>query len=126
MDKKQAIDILTAFSYLVKHRNDTVGEMLEALLETNPPKGVVYLLDYGDGLYKIGRTISLERRLKEHGKQGTFQLVCYVPCADDGTRLESVLHNKFASQRVHSEFYRLSQHEVQALITLANRRLFPD
>lgn len=76
---------------------------------------VIYLIRNGGGLHKIGRTKnSAEDRLRQlqTGSGSDLRLVC--SCAvSDVSKVESVLHRRYADRRVRGEWFELAQNEVE-------------
>jgi predicted GIY-YIG superfamily endonuclease len=84
-----------------------------------PPRrntsGFVYLISGSDGVYKIGRTSSIRRRMDDFTKL-PFEtaLICTIP-TPDALALESSLHKKFAMKRLNGEWFRLSDEDVAGI-----------
>lgn len=75
-------------------------------------KGHIYVIQK-DGYYKIGRTIRLERRLKELSALSPtpLNLICTIP-SDDLLTDEENTHAKFDSKRVSNEWFELTAQDV--------------
>lgn len=81
------------------------------------PKGFVYILDGGNGLYKIGMSKTPKIRIRTLGVCLPFDLVtvCLIG-SDDYITLEQELHDVFASKRVRGEWFRLNNDDLEWLI----------
>lgn len=93
-------------------RADTSGKIVEVEL-FNDNVGYVYIIRSEVGLYKIGRTRKLERRL---GQIRTFSPVpteiYYSRHVRDSLDLEKILHKVFVKRREHGEWFRLGEAEL--------------
>ncbi len=71
--------------------------------------GTVYVIqDTATGLYKIGRTTNMERRMRELGVGKTARLVNYRQVAN-ADQVESMAHRRYKSHRLpQTEYFRLS------------------
>lgn len=83
--------------------------------------GQVYLLEHG-GLYKIGFTSRpIEARIAQIeydvGAIGEIEVV-HTIYTDDVYSLEAYLHNFFGAQRVHGEWFNLSEKDVNYIKSL--------
>jgi hypothetical protein len=83
--------------------------------------GYVYLLRTAHDvtLFKIGRTSNPDNRIKTFNVKLPFQVEYehLIPTVDMYA-LESELHQRFASQRLEGEFFRLSSEDVQYIKSL--------
>lgn len=106
-------------------------EELEPKLRYNPsqPKekrksvvpGWVYLAEARDlGRWKIGRTRQPKQRGQSLQRQSPvpLRIVCTIKSSDT-TSLESSLHEKFASKRVHGEWFELSHSDIEYIQSLS-------
>ena len=68
--------------------------------------GVYVVVSARDGLYKIGMSGNIERRLKH---LGDVELFSWVPCRDreQAVVVESCLHSIFADRHVEGEWFDL-------------------
>ena len=66
------------------------------------------------GLYKIGRSVDPEERLKSVQTMSPVGVVleCVKPTDDMGV-LEALLHNRFHGKRKHGEWFWLSEEDVE-------------
>lgn len=73
-------------------------------------RGYVYIIYVGDNLYKIGKTVSLERRLKELDEVRAVRMIR----AENITQLETKLHNYFSGKRVSrgQELFKLNDEDI--------------
>jgi hypothetical protein len=72
-------------------------------------RGTVYVIqDSATGLYKIGRTGNMERRMAELGVGKSARLISQHPTSD-AAALESAAHRRYRNQRLpQTEYFRLS------------------
>jgi len=78
-------------------------------------RGFVYLISSANGLHKIGRAFDPEGRFVElGGKVKPLTLVHTIECAEYEAA-EQYLHVVFKPQRVHGEWFRLTDSDVEAL-----------
>lgn len=77
-------------------------------------KGFVYVVDIGiDGLYKIGKTVDLERRMKElQASNPLATLVVGLFVCNYGF-VEKTVHDKYAKKKHSRELYHLSGHNIR-------------
>jgi len=92
------------------------AEIPDRLLPGGPrARGFVYVVSTGArvGLYKIGRSKNPKRRLKAIRESSPVDvtLECSLYTSDMGL-LEALLHQRFARQREHSEWFRLSYEDL--------------
>lgn len=82
--------------------------------------GFVYLLRTEQGHYKIGKTVNPQSRKKTFGVRLPFAVEYVVTIkTDDYTRLEKLLHQRFAEKRMRgSEFFALTSDDVQFILSL--------
>ena len=80
----------------------------DAWEEDNSKEGHVYLIqDIDTGLYKIGITKNMEKRMKQLGVEDTANLIddIFVP---DARAREKELHKKYASARLpQTEYFKV-------------------
>jgi len=78
--------------------------------------GYVYLVEGAGGIYKIGKTTQLDKRMSFFEIKLPFgvQLICAIP-SDDTSTLERQLHERFADKHVNGEWFRLTQQEVEEI-----------
>jgi len=77
--------------------------------------GCIYVLRAPDGLHKIGRSVSPERRvgsLNTGRADRGLELVCTVAATHTST-LETMLHQRFASKRVNGEWFDLTPSDIE-------------
>lgn len=86
-----------------------------ATLKKEPKKnfpGYVYLMKDASGLYKIGATAHLEKRIEQiKSTNPTIQLVRFAE-SEDPMSLERRLHHHFSEKRDHGEWFRLDESDV--------------
>ncbi len=79
-------------------------------------KGVVYLIQEQHGAVKIGKTISLSRRLATLESMIPYELtVLLVIETSDMHRLEVELHTRFSESRFNGEWFRLSSDDIKLI-----------
>lgn len=84
-------------------------------VRTEPTAGFAYLISGPDGLYKIGHSVSPEKRLQQIApKRFGLALLAAVPTASP-RELEGWLHDAFAHRRVSGEWFMLSEEEVSLI-----------
>lgn len=79
--------------------------------------GHVYIMVSDDGAYyKIGKSISPPRRLKEVSPKMPFgvTLLCAIK-TDDMCKLEKTLHRRFKAKRCKGEWFKLTQGDLDAI-----------
>jgi len=81
--------------------------------------GYVYILKSQDGLYKIGKSVDPEVRIRSMGVLLPFAIepIHFIP-SDDYSEAESILHRRFTGQRVRGEWFQLDASEVEWLLSL--------
>lgn len=79
-------------------------------LDGDNVKGFVYIIYVGDNLYKIGKTSSLDRRLRELNESRVVRVIR----ADNITEIENNLHRIFSSKRISSgqELFKLNDEDI--------------
>ena len=87
-------------------------------------KGHIYIAKY-NGLYKIGMTERLQRRLETLNRLGPHTLVLAIP-GDCIRPLERQLHKRFAAQRVRGEYFRLTESDLDELRQLSHPQTSPE
>lgn len=78
-------------------------------------KGWIYILDLGNGLYKVGRTIHLAKRLQEHRREYRKPEIDYVAIKEVSNCLtaERRWHRAFSDKRVSlSEHFALTDEDI--------------
>ncbi len=98
-------------------------------IENNGRNGVVYFLQREDnGLTKIGWTANIQQRKSaiEQKEKVKTRLIHYIPTFDCIT-LESTLHIIFSKKRVESEWFNLTEGDLDTLKTdYYVEKLFPE
>lgn len=87
-----------------------------------PKKGQVYLISaVGLNRYKIGSTTDLDKRLLalQSFSPVALEVLAVIECSDI-EKAEAWLHTKFASCRHHSEWFDLSDDDVQWIMSLTS------
>jgi hypothetical protein len=83
--------------------------------------GYVYLVAGEGGVYKIGKTTQLDKRVNFFEIKLPFpiELVCVIP-SDDISGLERQMHKRFADKHVNGEWFKLTQQEVEEIKSMAS------
>ena len=96
------------------HRNELGGQL--PTLEVQ--EGFVYLMQWEDE-YKIGKAVDIERRRKRlSGELNRDITVLHRIFSHDYPRAESDLHRKYASKRLHGEWFALEAEDVAWLLSI--------
>ena len=76
-----------------------------------------------EGLYKIGFTANIKRRLKDYkSHNGNVNLV-YVIKSDNCFELESIIHQEYSKQRITGEWFDLSDNDLFNIISKCSYKL---
>lgn len=79
---------------------------------SEPTAGFAYLIAGPDGLFKIGRSVKPDKRVRQIApKRFDLRLLFAIPTANPES-LEGWLHQAFAHRRVKGEWFRLTEEEV--------------
>lgn len=83
--------------------------------------GYVYLVDGGNGLFKIGMTTNIVSRLKSIQAQSpiSLKIAHIIPCSNY-QEVEVYLHKKYQSTRRHYEWFALSEEQVSEIKTISS------
>lgn len=85
--------------------------------------GWIYVLDDGQGHYKIGRTNSLDGRMKRLKIQLPFAVTIAYACeVDDPVAAEKYLHQLFADRRMNGEWFALGKPDFGPIAEIASGR----
>lgn len=78
-----------------------------------PKQQYVYLLSSDIGIYKIGFSNDVKRRVRRLNKELpiTVKEVCRLKC-ENGKESESYLHDRYSNRRLAGEFFVLSPEDV--------------
>ena len=74
--------------------------------------GHVYLIDLGNGLYKIGRSTDPKKRLKDFRTTNPEARIIANGLVGHNTRTEYELHMLYSGKRVAGEIYRLEPTDI--------------
>lgn len=78
-------------------------------------QGYVYILKADFGVYKIGRTKDLERRLRDFRIfPKEFELVHSIACEDE-VKVEKELHERYKDKKVRNEWFELTDSDIEDL-----------
>jgi hypothetical protein len=96
------------------------GGVAVARRRAQSPRGYVYLIEGDEGCFKIGKSRNPDARVLQLGTgfSGDLGLVHQIQ-TDDMRWLESLLHRKFAGQRVRGEWFSLSENDLARLQRVA-------
>lgn len=101
-------------NWCAEHQREQVGQ---------ERGGYVYLLKADNGLYKIGRSKSLDARIKQLGLILPYELeLALVIETIDTTKLEQELHDHFADKRKRGEWFELDESDLCYLAEIAETR----
>lgn len=78
----------------------------------------IYVLKI-DGLFKIGYTSSIEKRIKNYRVHTPSIEVIFILESEMAFELEQILHNKFKDRNKTGEFFELTNDEVLTAISIA-------
>jgi hypothetical protein len=83
----------------------------------------IYVIE-GNGYYKIGHAIDLDRRIAQLNTQlpVPVKTICIIQ-SDDYIELERGLHERFADARANGEWFKLERHQIAYLQRLERRSL---
>ena len=96
------------------HRNELGGQ----LPTLDVREGFVYLMQW-ENEYKIGKAVDIERRRKRLSRELNRDItVLHRIFSHDYTRAESDLHRKYASKRLHGEWFALEAEDVAWLLSI--------
>ncbi|HGJ5856500.1 GIY-YIG nuclease family protein [Arsenophonus nasoniae] len=90
------------------HINSIIYEKTLDSLHSDSESGV-YLIEFSDGLVKIGMTFTnFEKRLRAAKNQNASSIIRYefIPC-NNPSKLESSLHRNVSHARSHGEFFKI-------------------
>ncbi|MFY0602042.1 MAG: GIY-YIG nuclease family protein [Cyclobacteriaceae bacterium] len=117
-------DLLQAFAYPSELKKDTFNKGIQNLknyLENNEAPRLLYVIKSGRrDYYKIGITNNLAIRIQtlQIGNPDKLEVIAYA-LADMGDFLgreiiflENFLHLNYANEKVHGEWFKLSQEEI--------------
>ena len=77
----------------------------------------VYLITDNDSLFKIGRSVNTENRLKSlQTSNGRKLTILYEVECKHGTKVESIMHRRYSSKRINGEWFQLSNEECNNFI----------
>jgi hypothetical protein len=79
--------------------------------------GFVYLLSDQNGNYKIGKTTSLDNRIKALNTQPPFelQLIAFQKTSNN-SKLEADYHKKYSHKRLRGEWFKLTSDDVDETV----------
>lgn len=89
--------------------------------ELQQPKysGVIYLMRAENGLYKIGRSKDIEKRLNGLNREIPIKVeVVHTIPTDDTLTSEKILHGRYKAERVKYEWFHLSPAQVEEILSI--------
>lgn len=107
----------SSYTYRLTHLAKT--RLAETAPSVAPRSGFVYLVESTRGLYKIGYASDMSRRLW-HLRSESVADITLIHCfeSSDVVRDERALHDVYAHCRVYSEWFELSDQEVDEFCTI--------
>ena len=85
----------------------------------NGKSGFVYIVRNAEGLYKIGRTKNVERRIRSLQIASSSKLVLvHAIKADNARDLERTLHDGQSDRKVSGEWFRIPDWEIEVIKTI--------
>ena len=102
-------------------KNEQLRRETRAIERAKENYGYVYLLLCENGLYKIGRTQDIARRVKDLNRDIPVQIKHIHSFLTQNTfKSEIFMHKKFSKERVQYEWFRLSSEQVDWILSLRN------
>lgn len=97
--------------------NRIISELKEGIIEQLGEElmsraGYVYLIKTDEGFYKIGKSISPPRRLRELTKKGT-EYIIHIIQTDDCHKLENFLHDEYSHKNRGQEIFQLDENDLR-------------
>lgn len=110
-------DIVYDLQQEILHKKQREKEEQERLSNLPTPRinnGYVYLMQSGNGYYKIGISTNIEQRI--YGIKRQFpvkiEVVHYFACYEH-RKVEKYLHNKYSSKRIEYEWFQLDTKDIE-------------
>lgn len=95
------------------HDSIKVYSLLEATIEITNQSGFLYVLGDNYGNYKIGITKDVAKRLSTYKTHMPYDPVIIKIVFCNGVRsVEKAIHNKFKSNRLNGEWFKLGQDDL--------------
>jgi len=113
----------------IEEYNETIqkewDEMQEGSYTTNEPKlptpGLIYLLKC-DGIYKIGRTKNLDKRLRKYVTENPHPIeIVHTRAVADYVLAEKKIHELVETLKVRGEWYKLTDLKAQLVTSEINK-----
>lgn len=99
----------------IAHSLGLVASPYESLSATLTPitgKGVVYLLGSDGGMYKVGRSNSIDERMQAFATLPYRVTLLHTIECNDMDKVEFYWHTRFAHKRVIGEWFKLTSDEI--------------
>jgi len=107
-----------------KTKKELEREELDEIYEHNKKAGFVYLMQSGNGYYKIGMSKNPRNRLDDLRRQFPVQIgVVHKIYCKDYRKVEGFLHRKYSSKRAENEWFTLDDEDVEWIKSLNNYEL---
>jgi hypothetical protein len=98
-----------------------IRQYTEALLEPSRCQGHVYLLVCSNGLYKIGKSKNVYKRIDSLNREIPIEIkYVHSILSDIYSQAEKYLHNKFSNEWKGREWFCLSQEQVDWICSLGD------
>jgi len=96
---------------IIEREPDLIPEPPYEIQQPNP--GYVYFLRADNGLFKIGMTKELNKRIKQLGIQLPYELqLVHAIGTDERCHVEEYFHLRFAQKRVRGEWFALTDSDI--------------
>jgi hypothetical protein len=108
----------------VQRRQEVRQERQQKKSENRTNPGYVYLVGADNGLYKIGRAKNVDDRVNFFGVKLPMKTwLVHSFYSDNYDKAEKQLHEHFAEQRNHGEWFNLSDADVEKIKSLSDGSL---
>jgi hypothetical protein len=103
---------------------DTSAPMVDFGTDNSIADGYIYLLYASTGAYKIGYTRNLQNRLSQlNGVYGVTVTCIHSFRSRNMPQAERLMHHHYRSQRLESEWFRLTKSDVRDICRLRDYEL---
>lgn len=81
--------------------------------------GFVYIIKIQTGEFKIGKSINVEKRIKEIDTSTPHELeLVHAIISDNANNAEKLLHKKYEKSRIKGEWFNLSSNDIDELLVI--------